>query len=99
MELRSAALSVSDLLQSQTCSGACASCPRDCSERLVCRCLQVTESEVVTAIHTGEVRTLRDLRRHTGAGDGCTCCHERLRQLLERHAQSSSSSEPICSVK
>jgi bacterioferritin-associated ferredoxin len=61
--------------------------------------LQVTESEVVTAITALEVRTLREVRRHTGAGDGCNGCHRRLRQLLDRHAYSASSSEPICSVK
>jgi bacterioferritin-associated ferredoxin len=60
--------------------------------------LQVTETEVVAAITTLEIRTLREVRRHTGAGEGCTACHQRLRQLLERHAYSASS-EPICSVK
>jgi bacterioferritin-associated ferredoxin len=71
----------------------------ECSERFLCRCLQVTESEVVTAIATLDIRTLREVRQHTGAGDGCNGCHRLLRQLLERHAYSSSSAEPICSVK
>jgi bacterioferritin-associated ferredoxin len=69
-----------------------------CPERVVCRCLQVTEAEVVEAIQTLELRTLKDIRRATGAGEGCTCCHAALREFLEQHAYSFSSS-PICSVK
>jgi NAD(P)H-nitrite reductase large subunit len=63
-------------------STACASA----QERFLCRCLQVTESEVVAAITARALCTLRDVRCHTGAGDGCNGCHRRLRQLLERHA-------------
>jgi len=69
-----------------------------CPQRVVCRCLQVTEAEVVHAIQTLELRTLKDVRRATGAGEGCTCCHAALREFLEQHAYSFSSS-PICSVK
>ncbi|HZT80322.1 MAG TPA: (2Fe-2S)-binding protein [Gemmataceae bacterium] len=67
-----------------------------CPERVVCRCLQVTEAVLVEALADGEVRTLKDIRRCTGAGDGCTACHALLRQYLERHAHSA---EPICSVR
>jgi bacterioferritin-associated ferredoxin len=56
-----------------------------CSERIVCHCLQVSEGEVVAALATGEVHTLKDLRRATGAGNGCMCCHRDLRRLLELH--------------
>jgi bacterioferritin-associated ferredoxin len=73
----------------------------DCPERFLCRCLQVTEREVVAAITALDIRNLREVRQHTGAGDGCNGCHRRLRQLLDGHARaySSSSAEPICSVK
>jgi bacterioferritin-associated ferredoxin len=77
-------------------------CSRDCgscSDRIVCRCLQMTESVLVGALATLELRTLKDVRRETGAGDGCTACHARLRQLLEQHAYASSSAVPICSVR
>jgi bacterioferritin-associated ferredoxin len=60
--------------------------PDICPMLVVCRCLQVTEAEVVAAIESLELRTLKDVRRHTGAGDGCTACHKRLRTYLERHA-------------
>lgn len=60
----------------------CHSCP----ERVVCRCLNVTEDEIVSSITTHELRTIRELRRHTGAGDGCTCCHEALKEYLARYS-------------
>ncbi|MBY0231706.1 MAG: (2Fe-2S)-binding protein [Gemmataceae bacterium] len=60
---------------------------RDCSacpSRLVCRCLQVTEDALLAALDAGGIQTLRDLRRCTGAGDGCTACHRQLKTYLER---------------
>jgi bacterioferritin-associated ferredoxin len=56
----------------------CSACP----DRLVCHCLGVSEAEIVTAIQTQEIRTVTDIRRHTGAGDGCTACHNVLRRYL-----------------
>jgi len=47
---------------------------------------------------TREVCTLKDIRCHTGAGDGCMICHQELRALLERR-MSYSSSSPSCSDK
>jgi bacterioferritin-associated ferredoxin len=58
----------------------------DCPGRLICRCLQVTETELATALAVREIRTIQDIRQHTGAGDGCTACHKTLRKYLERHA-------------
>jgi bacterioferritin-associated ferredoxin len=79
---------------SATCSG--------CSGRLVCPCLGVTEEELLSALEREEVQTVKDIRRETGAGDGCTACHKLLRGYLERRAAQSppsSSAEPICSVR
>ncbi len=72
------------------------SCP-DCPGRLVCRCLRVTEAVLVSALTTGEIRSVQDIRRCTGAGDGCTACHRLLRRYLDGNAHSSLS--PICSVR
>ena len=64
----------------------CDSCPvTDCSHELVCRCLKVSHDEIVTALTTLPIRTLSELRAYTGAGDGCMCCHKRLRAYLERY--------------
>jgi bacterioferritin-associated ferredoxin len=57
----------------------------DCPDKIICRCLQVTEAQVVRMIENLELRTIRDLKTYTGAGDGCTCCHATLLEYLERH--------------
>lgn len=49
---------------------------------VVCRCLNVTESEIQTAISAFNVQTLRELGRCTGAGKGCMSCHGRLKALI-----------------
>ena len=78
------------------CPGPCAGCP----DRVVCRCLKVTEAVVVEAIVTLGVRTIKELKAVTGAGDGCTCCHQELHGYLEVHAEVHSSSSPdICSAR
>lgn len=69
-----------------------------CPAKLVCRCLKVTEEEVVTALAIHGVESVKELRRLTGAGDGCTACHRKLNLLIEQTTYASSS-EPICSVK
>ncbi len=58
----------------------------ECQDRLVCRCLQVTEGALVEAVTTLGLRTLTDVRRCTGAGDGCTACHRLLKKYLEQNA-------------
>ncbi len=57
-----------------------------CPAKIVCRCLRVTEAQVVRMIERLELRTVHDLRKYTGAGDGCTCCHEKLEEYLGKHA-------------
>ena len=52
-------------------------------ELIVCRCLNVTESEIQTAISAFNVQTLRDLGQCTGAGKGCMACHGRLKALVK----------------
>jgi bacterioferritin-associated ferredoxin len=85
--------------QNGTCTGSCQGCSTvgSCPERVVCRCLNVTEAEVIAAITTRGVRTLKELRLITEAGDGCTCCHRELNAYLAIY--SSSSSPAICSAK
>lgn len=63
-------------------------CSADCSLRYICRCLRVTEDVLTEAFATQDIRTLKDIRRHTGAGDGCMACHRRLKSYLERHVVS-----------
>jgi bacterioferritin-associated ferredoxin len=73
---------------SHTCSGSCRTCAAvgSCPDRLVCRCLKVTEEMVISTITTLGVRTVTELRQATGAGEGCTCCHRELRVYLDVYA-------------
>jgi bacterioferritin-associated ferredoxin len=56
----------------------------------VCQCLHVTEDDLQDAIARCDLRSLHDVKHHTGAGDGCTSCHRRilsyLRQKRTAHA-------------
>ena len=52
----------------------------------VCSCLQVTEEDVIHAIVSHGLRDLREVRQHTGAGDGCMACRRRLQHYLEEYA-------------
>jgi bacterioferritin-associated ferredoxin len=70
---------------------------QECPERFVCHCLRITEHALAEVLTQLPIRNMKELRQLTGAGDGCTCCHERLKQMIHQHAYSSSPS--ICSVK
>ncbi len=72
--------------------------PDDCPGRLVCHCLQVTEADLVTALNVLEIRTVQDIRRHTGAGDGCNACHKTLGRYLERHGCSAGTADLAAAV-
>jgi bacterioferritin-associated ferredoxin len=58
----------------------------DCRGNFVCHCLKVTEEALLEVLRSGSIRSVRELREQTGAGDGCTACHARLRTYIERHA-------------
>ena len=60
---------------------------RDCStcpSRMICHCLQITEDVIVQAVEAMGLQTVKEIRTCTGAGDGCTACHRRLKHYLER---------------
>ena len=66
---------------------------------MACHCLQVTEEALLDAIAVFGIDSLADARRHTGAGDGCTACHRKIRRYIEQSrrvelAQASPSSSP-----
>jgi NAD(P)H-nitrite reductase large subunit len=76
----------------------CAGCP----SKVICHCLKITEDTLVQALETLNLRSLKDIRQHTGAGEGCTACHRRLwkylqhQQAVEVVAIQPSSPSPIC---
>ena len=85
--------------ESADCAGACKSCVTvgSCPDRVVCRCLRITEDTVIDAIVTLGLRTVKEVRQATEAGDGCNCCHRELAVYLTVY--SPSSSPAICSAK
>jgi bacterioferritin-associated ferredoxin len=64
----------------------------DCSETIVCHCLQVSENTLADAIAVCGASTVKELCRETGAGGGCTACHARLRELMRKTRES----VPVC---
>jgi NAD(P)H-nitrite reductase large subunit len=56
----------------------------ECTDRLVCHCLQISEPTLLDAVNRLGLRTLADVQACTGAGEGCTACHKRLQQYLNR---------------
>lgn len=73
---------------SPACTGSCRSCPSvgSCMDRIVCRCLQVTEHVVITAIREHGAASEREIQYHTEAGAGCGCCRREIRQYLTVYA-------------
>ena len=57
-------------------------------EKIICRCEQVTEAEIVDALHRGiEVKTVDGVKRRTRAGMGwCQgdFCRSRVVEIMER---------------
>ena len=88
-----------ELDHAESCTGSCRTCPAvgSCPERVVCRCLQVTEQTIITAIVELGLRTVKEVRKTTEAGTGCNCCHRELNAYLAVYA--SSSSPNMCSAK
>jgi NAD(P)H-nitrite reductase large subunit len=52
------------------------------TDRVICHCLQVKESQIVDTIAVTGAESVRDVIQYTGAGAGCTACHCRIRELL-----------------
>jgi bacterioferritin-associated ferredoxin len=55
------------------------------TDRIVCHCLQVRESTVADAVAIYGAESVRDVIRVCSAGSGCTCCHAKIRELIEAH--------------
>ena len=50
--------------------------------------------EVCGVVSTGAVETLKALMDCTGAGTGCTACHQRIRELLRERLSPQESMAP-----
>ncbi len=56
--------------------------PQHHPDDLLCYCLHISTEEVEHVVESGQVSSLRDVKKLTGAGSGCTACHCAIRDLL-----------------
>lgn len=68
------------------------------SDTVVCHCLNVTKSEIESAIVTSDEPSLRAVMNLTCAGTGCTACHRAIRRLMADQCPFASSS-PTCVMR
>jgi bacterioferritin-associated ferredoxin len=68
-----------------------------CPDRILCHCLRITEEAVAGAVSLFGLTTIKEVRERTGAGDGCTACHRRLRLLLKQQRVEQQSQSPSSS--
>jgi NifU-like protein len=52
------------------------------TDSVICRCLGVTESQVRDAVVHYGCESVRDVGSVNEAGEGCTVCHCKIRQLI-----------------
>ena len=50
--------------------------------KIVCECLGVTEADLIEAIRTHKLESVKDIAHYTEAGKGCTACHSVLKDYL-----------------
>lgn len=68
------------------------------SDRIICHCLRVTESEIRSAVEVGDASSVKRVMDCTQAGSGCTACHLAIRRILADQCPPSASS-PICVIR
>ena len=55
------------------------------SKKIVCECLDVTEEDLLEAIRTHKLTSVKDIAHYTEAGQGCTACHALLKEYLQHN--------------
>ncbi|MBC8290276.1 MAG: (2Fe-2S)-binding protein [Planctomycetes bacterium] len=77
---------MSSVLTSSSVNSQCG-LPETSTDEIVCHCLQIHRSEILTAAETQDANSVRCIMKSTDAGTGCTACHSRIRQLLAEYAE------------
>lgn len=62
--------------------------------KIVCECFKVTEAQLLKAVRARKLRTLKDVARHTSAGEGCNVCHPLIKEYLEREHRKDATCPP-----
>lgn len=68
--------------------------PGSDTDRLLCRCLGIAESEVRAATDFAGCRTICEIKQVTSAGKGCMSCHGRIKAILHEAGQQQAKLEP-----
>jgi NifU-like protein len=51
---------------------------------LICKCFAVDEGKIVKAVKENGLTTLMEVIHYTKAGGGCSTCHEKIEQVLDK---------------
>jgi len=52
---------------------------------VVCKCLGITQVEVIEITRIKKIGCLAELRQESEAGSGCTACHKKLNQIIREN--------------
>jgi NifU-like protein len=52
---------------------------------IVCKCLGITEVEVIEITRIKKIGCLAELQKESEAGSGCTACHKKLNQIIREN--------------
>lgn len=65
-------------------------------EEIVCVCFGVTDGEIERAIRQNHLTTVEEVTYYTKAGGGCTNCHDKIQDIIDRiHADKKPEEEPV----
>ena len=56
-------------------------------EGLVCKCMAVTEDEIVYTIKNKNAHTIADIQRITGASTGCGRCGVKVQHIIDEQLE------------
>ncbi len=65
------------------------------TDAVVCRCLGITQSEILAAGEFGDCKTVADVKDLTDAGSGCTSCHRQIIAMLKESRQAQAAAPQI----
>ena len=60
---------------------------------LICKCFAVDEAKIVKAVRENGLTSLTEVIHYTKAGGGCSTCHEKIEQVLDKVLASGSCNE------
>ena len=53
-------------------------------EEIICQCFGITDREIERAVKENHLTTVEEVTNYTKAGGGCTNCHDKIREIIDR---------------